>query len=130
MHGIALLLSHPEVASRDCKICQKYCFDEKTGALSGTPENPVPRPPKGPPCRWRENGCPKGTPEKQKSLSPRNQKAYQHYLECKATGIWPDDPIVKRNAGIIRRIEEAHERSRQDCNTELMKQVIQAALIR
>ena len=40
--------------------------------------------------------------------------AYRHYMECKAVGRFPDDPIVRRNAGIIRRIEDAQERSRTD----------------
>jgi hypothetical protein len=51
------------------------------------------------PCRT--SGCHKGTPERQLSLSPKNRRAYRHYQMCKATGMWPDDGMVRRNAGII-----------------------------
>ena len=51
------------------------------------------------PCRG--SGCPKGTPERQLSLSLKNRRAYRHYLMCKATGKWPDDGMVRQNAGII-----------------------------
>jgi hypothetical protein len=40
--------------------------------------------------------------------------AYLHYLECKAVGQFPDDPIVRRTARIcaaIERTEEARDRS-------------------
>lgn len=40
--------------------------------------------------------------------------AYRHYLECKATGHFPDDPIVRQNAGTIRMIEDVTEANKQD----------------
>lgn len=57
--------------------------------------------------------CPKGTAERQRSLSPENWQCYEHYLECKAVSSFPDDPVVRRNAVEIRRIEEANEQCRQ-----------------
>lgn len=69
------------------------------------------RRPKGttPPCRGGK-GCPKGTPENSNALSPKNEEAYQHYLECRAVGQFPDDMIVKKNAKRIRMIEDwVHE---------------------
>lgn len=62
-----------------------------------------------PPCRTRR-GCPKGTPESPKSLSPRNVAAYLHYLECAAAMQFPDDAIVRRNAMICRQAEVACQR--------------------
>ena len=98
----------PEVAHRDCNHCQLYLYDEKTGLVNrqrfakgddglGLPvlRRNVPLP-----CRTAA-GCPKGTPERQLSLSEKNRRAYRHYLKCKATGKWPDDGMVGRNAGII-----------------------------
>lgn len=41
-------------------------------------------------------------------LTDRNWEAYSHYLECKAVGSFPDDPIVRRNAAIIRSVEDGH----------------------
>lgn len=107
-----MLLRHPAIALRDCEQCQKFLFDERTGRrVTDKRGNPVPRPKRTlAPCRYAKGICPKGTPEKQRSLSARNLLAYQHYLECKATGDFPSDPIVRRDAAIIRRVEdEAHE---------------------
>jgi hypothetical protein len=53
-------------------------------------------------------------PEHAIELSRRNAQAYWHYLECKATGRFPDDPIVRRNAALIRLVEEEVERERGD----------------
>ena len=56
-----------------------------------------------PPCRTNK-GCPKGTPENPKSLTEDNEQCYQHYCECKAVGVFPDDPIVRRNAAVIEEV--------------------------
>lgn len=72
---------------------------------------PIERPPGTlPPCRYRQHACPKGTPEDSKALSRKNLLAYLFDQECKAVVNWPDDPRVRRNAGIIRRVEESIER--------------------
>jgi hypothetical protein len=42
-------------------------------------------------------------------LSERNFLAYQHYLECRATGSFPDDAIVRRNARVLRSIMDDYE---------------------
>ncbi len=39
-------------------------------------------------------------------LSDKNWRAYQYYLECRAVGQFPDDAIVRRNARIIRAIQD------------------------
>ena len=62
---------------------------------------PVERKPHQKPACQTYRGCPKGTPENQNSLSPRNNLAYQHYLRCRAVGRFPDDPMVAYNAKII-----------------------------
>lgn len=64
------------------------------------------------PCKWCPK-IPKGKdpiPENAVELSPHNWRAYQHYLECKAVGQFPDDPIVRRNAMLIRQVEESARR--------------------
>ena len=58
------------------------------------------------PCRDPRRGCPKGTPEEPRTLTPENEMCYQHYLECRAVRQWPDDSVVRRNAAIIRDVEE------------------------
>lgn len=108
-----ILHTHPEVAGRDCQSCIKHVYNEETGELRRQEHGarlPVLRPPGSlPPCRVKLLGCANGSPEAPRSLSPKNLMAWHHYLECKATGIWPQDGIVKRNAGIIeaalRRVE-------------------------
>ena len=46
-------------------------------------------------------------------MKPHNWRAYNHYLECKATGCWPDDWIVRRNAALILAVEESAARQTQ-----------------
>ena len=81
-------------------------YDEATGRPYENPPHSgrlVPRPAAAPPpCRIAGLGCPKGTPEAPRSLRPANRAAYRHYCECRAAGRFPDDPIVRRNAAIIR----------------------------
>lgn len=109
-----LLLLHPEVATRDCGRCQKWLYDEKTGQITQRAGKNVERPAGTfPPCRSL-TGCPKGTPENQRSLSQKNERAYQHYLECKAVGSFPNDPIVRRNAALIRAVEDSVASTKND----------------
>lgn len=106
-----LILTAPHIAGRDCASCQKYQYEEtgpKAGEIATLDGKRLLR--RGPtPCR-QPQGCPKGTPEAQKTLSRRNWIAYNAYLESKAVGQFPDDPIVRRNAGIIRQVEDQIER--------------------
>ncbi len=67
--------------------------------------------------------CPKshdGQPHPEKELSPRNQKAYFHALECRAVNQWPEDPLVRRNAAIILWVEQEFERSHAQLVPELL----------
>jgi hypothetical protein len=78
-------------------------YDEDTGQVMKNPAGEPFKRPMGnlPPCKIRGMGCDKGTPEDQRQLSPKNEQAYWHFLQCRATGRFPDDPIVSRNAAII-----------------------------
>jgi hypothetical protein len=104
-----LLLTSPRIAARSCESCLRWQYDEGTGEVAMRAGRKLPR--RGPtPCRT-PTGCPKGTPEAPKTLTLKNLMAYRHYQQCKATGQFPDDPIVRHNAGIIRQIEDAVERA-------------------
>lgn len=125
--GVRLLLLHPQVATRDCQHCLLVLYDEKTG-------EPVPSRIQGyrprdrscpPPCRDRR-GCAKGTPEAPRSLSAANLQAYEHYLECQATGQFPNDPIVRQNAAIIRGIEEQVSERRRAEFRQLLVTIVTA----
>ena len=102
-----MILEHPELASRDCNQCTIFQYDEKGERVKRRGRD-LRRPPGiGPPCRYGK--CDKGTAERQRTLTAYNRVAYQHYLECKATADFPDDPIVKRNAALIRSVEDQHQ---------------------
>jgi hypothetical protein len=91
-----------------------YVYDEITGRPWENPPRSgrlIPRPPGArPPCRIPGVGCPKGTPENPRGLSVANQSAWRFDRECRATGRFPDDPVVRRNAALIRQVEEEFER--------------------
>lgn len=113
---------HPGLAARDCNHCQIYLYTEKTGKVKEWNGQPEKRPPGTAPCRTN-TGCPKGTPETAVTLSSQNSQAWVHYQECKATGNFPDDPIVARNAAILRAIDEEARRREQHDQNELMIQL-------
>lgn len=104
---------HPKVAFRDCNHCLQWQYDEEKGEVKWKHGKPLPRLSK-PPCMLPQMGCPKGHIDQQRGLSEKNMRAWSHYLECSATGQFPDDSIVRRNAGIIHSVETAVERSKRD----------------
>lgn len=65
------------------------------------------------PCFFGDDKCPKVKPFSGIELTEAHWKTYTHYLECKATGQFPDDAIVKRNAAAIARAEQRFERKQQ-----------------
>lgn len=92
---------------------------------TGKPEmrrgRPAPRPAGvGPPCRR----CAKGGPDKFSDLLPQNAMALQHYQECSATGNFPSDPIVARNASLLKQVEKEVDRARRsdEMKAAMMKQ--------
>jgi hypothetical protein len=111
--GVALWLTAPQLALRDCGDCERHVYNERTGRRSMHAGRPVERPAgTRAPCRLPHVGCLKGTPEAPRALSIQNRLAYQHYEECLAVGEFPDDPIVRRHAMLIRSVE-ASVRDRQ-----------------
>ncbi|AWM35908.1 hypothetical protein GobsT_63590 [Gemmata obscuriglobus] len=113
-----MLLLHPEIAARSCDDCARHLYhDRGPGQFGHRVERggrPVARP-RGvkPPCQW----CPKVAPGDEpvpasaQDLSEKNRAAYLHFLECDAVGAFPPDPIVRRNAAIIRGARAAAERA-------------------
>jgi len=107
---VRVLLFHPEW-SRTCTDCVTWVYgdDGHVTQRCGIPN----RRPKGvpTPC-WK---CPKIPPvakgeepqrENAVELTEANFAAYVHYLECRAVGKFPNDPIVRRNARILRAIQD------------------------
>lgn len=120
MGGVQLLLFHPEIAGRKCSDCIKYVHDDRPGRMGQIVERPRGVPVlriknQRPRCEW----CPKvpkdepPEPSSAVELSDRNWQAYRHYMECRAIGKFPDDPIVRRNAMLIRQAEDQAGEMRQ-----------------
>jgi hypothetical protein len=108
---VILLRKNPKLAVRDCGHCQKYLYDETKGEPVKSAGQLVERySGKFAPCRYPALGCEKGTPEDSKTLNERNTRAYLHWRKCKATGIFPDDPIVAHNAVLIQGVFDAEEK--------------------
>lgn len=66
------------------------------------------------PCRYPNLGCPKGTPEKPLALNERNAAAVMFWRRCRATGRFPDDPIVAWVAGLIQSVLDSEEQEYRD----------------
>lgn len=104
--GVLLELTNPRLARRDCVACKRDWYNEETGLpILGADSLPILR---DGPTLCETSGCAKGTPEKQKSLNKANRWAWRHFQDCEAIGVFPDDPIVKRNAATIRRALRRH----------------------
>lgn len=86
-------------------------YDETTGKRIERHGQPVRRKPGTAPCAFGK--CKKGSPADPAILTPQNEQAYEHYLQCKATSSFPDDPLVKRNAAAIM-VAEDHARAEID----------------
>lgn len=122
MAGVLLVLQHPMLDARDCSHCREFFYDDDPQSPhygfprkkhNGTDELRK-RDWSCPPSCETPRGCPVGHHEKPCRLTPENRQAYEHYLECKAIGDFPDDPIVRRNAAIIARAEQFHAESEQN----------------
>lgn len=110
MQGVYLELTNPRYANRSCEHCKLWYYNEETGLpiLRGGEKQPR----DGVTLCQTPAGCPKGTPENPKSLSPKNRLAWNHFRGCAATGTFPDDPIVQRNARLIRKAMAQAEKKR------------------
>ncbi len=124
-----MIADHPEVAFRDCQTCLKYGFDEDGNIerdRAGRPELRIIANP--PPCRTQA-GCPKGTPENQRTLKAEPQQWLDAYMECKAVGDFPDDPFVRQVARVIADVEaESKERKEDRFRAMLMRLAIRGPI--
>lgn len=107
-----LLYAHPEVATRDCEHCQRFVYGDDGRVSLDAIGQPRPRAPGNlPPCRVVHAGCPKGTPERPRSLTERNQRFYRAYRRARLTGRWPDDDWFLVLATDCAEIEEQIKRA-------------------
>jgi hypothetical protein len=118
MHGVRLLLFHPQWAARSCKDCQTYVYNQD-GTQTMRANLPVLRGPNEPTPCYKCPKIPDGKPLEAASaveLSPANRQAYNHWQECRAVGfseVERTDHIVRRNAAAIQMIYDSWERQPQ-----------------
>jgi len=108
----------PGVVSIDCDQCHQFMYDLETGKPEewrGKPARRVKGVP--PPCKTK---CPKRGPDEYTTLLPQNLECLEHYSECSATGDFPDDPLVRRHAAILKNVERHVEQARSDRNLQMM----------
>lgn len=109
------MMVHPALALRDCEHCLQFRYDlEGKVELARKDGQPLRRDGSTPPACQTKEGCPKGTAEQQRTLSPKNLEAWHHYRECRAVGAFPDDPWVRKNARIILDVEEGVRQEREE----------------
>jgi hypothetical protein len=108
-------------------------YDEKTGEKATRLNLPVLRPPGTPtPC----HSCPKIPLKAQKErrsaveVTDRAVAVWRHYRECRAVGVFPDDPIVRWNAVACRAAEQALERHAADSRHAELMLAVTTALVR
>ena len=105
------LLLWPEVPT--CADCQTWTY-RSTWERVTRGGLPVRRDPgERTPCFKCPKGKEDGVPHPEKDLSETSWQVYQHYLECRAVGRFPDDHLVRRDAAIIRAAEDHAERTRE-----------------
>lgn len=107
--GMRLMLTNPRLAIRPCSLCQAYWFDEDTGTITETGGVKVPRPDYALTACRTDRGCGKGTPDRPLSFNPRNQKAFEHWMQWRSVGCPdPQDVIVRRNWMWFESLKENH----------------------
>jgi hypothetical protein len=130
---VRLVVLHPGVAAVDCHDCQRWLHNQDWKPVEKRGRK-VPR--HGPPpCRT----CPKiekgvePRPENATRLTPEFWETWRHYHESAAVG-WqtPDalDPLVRRNAAVIRGVLDAAERVRHDSTQQLILAALAGAATR
>lgn len=99
--GVYLQTRWPHLANVSCRQCRFWWFVPFDGRVIRRDGTPLRRPQGTPtPCEVRP--CPKGHYDSPVELSEKNRRVFEHFQTCEAAGVFPDDPIVKRNAEVIR----------------------------
>lgn len=105
--GIILLRKHPKLSNRSCESCQKFWYNETTGDVIMENSTLLPMLREGDPiCRDPMQGCPKGTPEFQRSLNNSNRWTLSLYQECVSVGMFPSDALFQQSCSIVKKALE------------------------
>ena len=103
-------------------MCEKWLY-ESDGAVTKRRDGkggwvPIPRPKRagGLPGKTPCETCPKIPRDSIKDrhhaieMTAESRQVLEHYLRCRAVGKFPDDPLVMRDAAVIRSVFDACER--------------------
>ncbi len=117
--AVYVALAKPAYSALSCQACQSYLHSD--GVLTRRPahvgELVERRAGQPTPCAT----CPKIPPDAPAKdrryaveMSDRTRQAFEHYQECAATGHFPDDPLVKRHARLIKAVIDRIEKADRD----------------
>lgn len=133
--GLRVLRRAPHIATRSCDDCARFLYDEDTGEVRRRPARfglPVRRSPGVPTPCYKCPKVPADSPilsrEFAVDLSEQNWQALAFYAECRAVGQFPDDPIVRRWAAAIRRVDDAAEKNAVLGKLDTIQALLMAAL--
>jgi hypothetical protein len=133
VRGIRLILSDPEW-DRTCRECETLLFTPDGSLKRFSDGRPMPRPAQAPtPCLF----CPK-VPDSVRSsgatwiqarakaseMTDQNRLCYRKWKEFKATGHFPEDPIVRWYSGLIQDLYDQHERFDRSNQSSLMSALV------
>lgn len=101
---------HPNWSARSCYTCLRWTHDPDGGSLYTRGGRAWPKDKR---CATECAGCPKipaSAPEKTaryaEEFTDRLWLTYRFYRECRSVMSWPEDPIVRWAARVIRDVED------------------------
>lgn len=106
--GSMIAIAYPHLDRVSCADCKYWWFDINDGEFCKRGDVYLKRD-GHPPCDIGVK-CPVGHWTQEKRLSEKNREAFRHYMLCRKAGVFPDDPIVRRNARIISEVIEKCQR--------------------
>ena len=107
--GMRLMLNNPRLALRTCELCQKWWFDQDTGTIVRIGGQNLERPEHVATACQTSRGCERGTPESLLAFTPKNQKAFDHWMNWRHVGCPnPQDAILRRNWMWFETLKENH----------------------
>jgi hypothetical protein len=128
---VRVIFQAPRFASFSCDDCERWLHTD--GVFSERGRYPlrvrVERP-KGmlTPCRAPCPKIPFDAPEKTRryavELSERGWRVWTHYRECAAVGQFPDDPLVRRHASLLRQVIDSVAEGKVEQRQSLLMSVI------